>query len=564
MRTRRLATSVLLGALAVAGCGRKEPGGSGGGSLEISSDGPWAHDTDFRPEDVKIGGQVVLAMLSDPDSLNPYLSTSADTNDLLHQVFPRLMEEAPDFAKGPPEFHPYLAESWKQSEDERKITFKLRPDAYWSDGVPITAEDVRFSWATAKDKDVAWSGNSIKDFITNVVVVDPKTVTLEYSEVYPYQLMDANDGDIVPAHVFGKIPYADWKTKGSWTAEAGVGGGPYRVVEYVSQQQVVLEANPRYWRKGFPRIPKIVVRVIKDQDGMRDAFLSGGTDVLYTARPQDVKRYQETGRYRFFKHASRAFTYVGWNCERAPTDDRDVRRAFTLAINRADLVESLYYGFAKVGVSPIIRAFWAHDPSLEPWPYDPEEAKRLLDSKGWKPGPDGVRTKDGRRLALTATTNAGNQMRVQALTRIQANLREVGADVKIEQVEHTTWVERLRTHDVDAWYGGWNVATKIDEKPTWHSASRGRDGFNWGSYVNPRVDEIIDQARVMTDFDAAKPLWREFERIVHEDQPYTFVAEPMQLNFYRREIRNVKSTAAPGPYANLEEWWLEGGVAPPR
>jgi peptide/nickel transport system substrate-binding protein len=78
------------------------------------------------------------------------------------------------------------------------------------------------------------------------------------------------------------------------------------------------------------------------------------------------------------------------------------------------------------------------------------------------------------------------------------------------------------------------------------------------------VDELIDAARVMTDIEKQKPLWREFERIIHEDQPYTFVYEQQQLNFYRKEIRNVMSTASPGPYANIDEWWLEGGVAPAR
>jgi peptide/nickel transport system substrate-binding protein len=563
MRARPLRRLVWLVAPCVlAGCGKKSPGPSAGD--EVRSDAPWAHEKDFRPEDVRTGGQVVLAMLSDPDSLNPYLSTSAETDDVMRLVWPQLMVEHPDFAKGPPEFTPWLAESWEFSEDRSKLTFHLRKDAVWADGVPVTAKDVRFSLLAAKDKDVAWPGNSIKDHIRDAEVVDDKTVVLHYTEVYPYQLMDSNDGYILPEHVFGKTPFPEWKTKASWTKEAGVAGGPYRITDYVDQQRVVLEANPRYFRPGRPRIPSVVVRIIKDQDAIRDALLSGGIDVLHTARPLDVNRFRETGKFRFFRHASRGFGYAGWNCGRPPLDDREVRRALTHAINRTDLVESLFVGFAKVGVSPIIRSFWAHDPSLEPWPYDPDEARRLLDSRGWKVGGDGVRTKDGRRLSLTITTNSGNQLRVQACTKIQSYLQKVGVDMKIEMIDFNTWIERLRSHDIDAWFGGWFVATKVDEKPMWHSASRGRDGHNYADYSNPRVDELIDAARVMTDIEKQKPLWREFERIIHEDQPYTFVYEQQQLNFYRKEIRNVMSTASPGPYANIDEWWLEGGVAPAR
>jgi peptide/nickel transport system substrate-binding protein len=561
MRARRT-TLLLAGLLLSAACGKKDAPGSA--ADEVSSKGPWAHETGSKPEDVRSGGQVILAMLGDPDSLNPYLSTSAEADHIHRLIYPQLMVEHPDFAKEPPRFTPQIAESWEFSDDRKKLTFRLRKDAKWADDHPITARDVRFSWQVAKNKDVAWVGTSIKDFIHDVEVVDDHTVVLHYTEPSPYQVMDSNDGYIIPEHVFSKTPFGDWKTKASWTAEAGVGGGPYRVTEYTDQQRVVLEANPRYFRPGFPRIPKVVFRIIKDRDATRDAMLSGGIHVLETAKAVDVKRYRDTGRFRFFHHASRAFSYIGWNCGRAPFDDPELRKALTLGIDRQDIVESVYFGYARVGCSPIITAFWAHDTSLEPWPYDPDECRRMLDALGWKSVDGGTRARDGRPLSFTISTNSVNQERVQICTKIQAQLKKVGVDMKIEQVEPNTLAERLRVHDVEAWYGAWYVATKVDEKTMWHSSSRGRDAHNWANYANPRVDELIEKARVMMDFDQAKPLWHAFERIIHEEQPYTFMAEPEQLNFYRKEIRNVMSTAAPGPYANIEEWWLENGVEPGR
>jgi peptide/nickel transport system substrate-binding protein len=577
------AVTVLAAALSLSlgGCGKdsSKPSSSGGPASEsgseggpgqqrlgdeIKSDGPWAQDTYFAPDDVTPGGRVVLALLTDPDSLNPYLSTASEANDIHEQVFPRLTYEHPDFASRPPKFTPYLAESWEFSDDRKKLTFHLRKDAFWSDGVPITAKDVRYSWVTAKNKEVAWANTSIKDHIHEVEVVDDKTVVLHYSEVYPYQEMDATDGPILPEHVFGKIPYADWKTKASWTAEAGVAGGPYRVKEYVDQQHVTLEANPRYFRKGFPRIPTVVYRIIKDRDSVREALMSGGVDVMQQAKAVDVKRLREKKWFWFFNHTSRAYSYLGWNCAKAPLDDPALRRAITHAIDREDIVESVFLGYATVGTSPIISAFWAHDRDLKPWPYDPAEAKRMFDELGWKAGAGGKRAKDGRPLAFTVSVNSANQERKQICEKVQAQLARVGVAMEIELVEPNTLAERLRTHDVQAWYGAWNVATKVDEKTAWHSTSRGRDGYNWANYVNPRVDEIIDSARTMTDFDKATALWHEFEAIIHREQPYTFMSEPRALNFYRKEIRNVKSTASPGPYANLEEWWLEGGKEPAR
>ncbi len=523
---------------------------------EVRSESSWARDAADESQ-AKPGGSVVLLLLGEPDALNPYLSTSADVDDILRLVYPTLMREDVDYAKGPPRFDPYLAESWEFSADRRTLTFHLRKDMTWSDGVPVTAEDVRFSWRTAKDKDVAWVNNSIKDFIDDVKVVDPKTVALHYTETYPYQVMDANDGYIVPEHVFSKIPYADWKNHASWTAEAGVAGGPYRVAGYVPQETVTLEANPKYYRAGYPRIPKVTFRIIKNQQAQLDALLSGGVDALQSIRPGDAKRILDDGRFRLFNFMSRNYSYIGWNCARPPFDDAEVRRAMTLAIDREDLVESLYLGYAEVSSSSIISSMWAHDETLNPWPCDPDEAQKVLVARGWRKAGDGVFAKDGRRLSFTMKTNAENQLRVRAATRVQANLKEAGVEAKIEQVEFNLLAEQLRKHDFDAYAGAWSVATKVDEKPTFHSASRGYDGFNWVNYANPRVDEIIDKARVMSDFAAAKPLWVEFQRILHQDQPYTFVSEPRNLNAYVKGLRNVLS-AATGAYFNLEEWWWEG------
>jgi peptide/nickel transport system substrate-binding protein len=537
----------------VPACGKSD--GPRKKGIEIKNDKAWAKAPD-DPKTAKPGGQLVLPFLSEPDSFNPYLTTTADVDDVMKLVYPNLMVEGPDFSQGPPEFTPYAAASWETSADGKTITFHLQKDMNWGDGVPVTADDVRFSWETAKNADVAWTGNSIKDFIDDVKVIDPKTVAMHYTEVYPYQLMDANDGAIIPKHVFSKIPYKDWKTRGTWTAEAGKGAGPYRVTEYTAQERFVLEANPTYFKKGFPRIPKVTFRIIKSLGAQRDALLSGGLDVNQTLPPIEVKRVSDTGQFRIFNFLSRSYTYVSWNCGKAPFDDPEVRRAMTLGINRKELVESIYYGYAEVGASPIISAFWAHDASIKPWPYDRAEAEKILQARGWKKGSDGIYAKDGKRLSFTISVSASNEIRQKACTKVQAHLKLIGVEVKIELVDFNTLSERTRKHDFEATYGAWGVATKVDMKSTFHSSERGYDGHNFVDYSNPRVDEIIEKARIMSDFPAAKKLWSEFEQILQKEQPYTHVAEPRQLNVYRNKIRGVLS-ASTSPYHNLEEWWID-------
>ena len=552
MTSRR--SSALAGlALFLAACGNSETAKKKG--VEIRGDKTWAKAPD-DPKAAKPGGQLVLPFLSEPDSFNPYLTTTADVDDVMKLIYPNLMVEGADFSKGPPEFTPYAAASWEKSGDGKTITFHLQPDMNWGDGVPVSADDVRFSWETAKNADVAWPGNSIKDFIDDVKVIDPKTVALHYTEVYPYQLMDANDGAIIPKHIFSKIPYKDWKTRGTWTPEAGKSAGPYRVTEYTAQERFVLEANPTYFKKGFPRIPKITFRVIKNLGAQRDALLSGGLDVFQTVPAIEVKRIMDTGQFRLFNCLSRSYTYLSWNCGREPFKDPEVRRAMTLGINRKELVESLYYGYAEVGISPIISAFWAHDSSIKPWPYDRDEAERILKKQGWAKGSDGIYAKDGKRLSFTISVSSSNELRQKGCTKVQAHLKMIGVEVKIELVDFNTLAERQRKHDFEASYGAWGVATKADFKPTLHSSERGYNGHNFVDYVNPRVDEIIDTARVMNDFSAAKKLWSELEHILQQEQPYTHISEPRQLNIYRNKIRGILS-AAISPYHNLEEWWID-------
>jgi peptide/nickel transport system substrate-binding protein len=561
MSRSRSAISLLALVLAAGGCGKDAPPASArpGGAHhpnELRSATTWVQDVAPPPAGLEPSGSLVLALLGEPDSFNPYLSTTGDVDELLRFVFPQLMVEDPDFASKPPTFTPYLAERWETSDDGKTITFHLRKDMTWSDGVPITAEDVRFSWQAARDKDVAWVNHSIKDFIDDVKVIDEKTVALHYSERSAYQLMDANDGYIIPKHVFGKLPFKEWKTHPSWTKEAGVAGGPYRITGYTAQESVTLEANPTYYRKGHPKIPKVTFRIIKNQTAMRDAFLSGGIHVLPSVVPQDAKRILDHGEFRLFNCLGRFYSYVGYNCARFPFDQPAVRKALTLATDREDLVESIYLGYAVQGYSPIIKSLWAHDRTLAPWPQDPDAAAKLMEGAGWKRGADGFWQKDGKRLAFTIMTHSANQVRVRACTRLQSDWKEFGADVKIETPEFNQMIERLRKHDVEAWFGVWQVATKVDEKGIWHSESRGYDGGNHANYSNPRVDQIIDQARIMTDLEASKPLWSEFQRIVHEEQPYTFIAEQVLLNAVVKRVRNVKSAAAT-TYYNIDEWWLE-------
>lgn len=500
------------------------------------------------------GDTAVLTLLSDIDGFNPYISSSAEAHDVQELIFPRLMEEQPDYYAGPPTFVPHLVEALPTpGADGLSLRFRLR-EITWSDGAPLTSEDVRFSWQAARDDKVAWVSRSIVDFITDVEVHSPREFTVRYSAAYPYQLMDVNDVTILPRHVFGKVPFDQWQGFGTWEAQARVSGGPWLLERYVANQEIAFVPNPRYGDGSKPYLSRVVFRVQGNMETNLNALLSGDVDYMQSVLPKDAQRVLDDGDVLLYTYVNRAIGWIGWNCTRAPFDDLRVRRALSLAIDRENIVESVLYGYARPAGTVIISSMWASHQGLAPLEYDPDAAEALLEEAGWTRGEGGVRRKGGKPLAFVLVTNQGNDVRKKICEYVQASLKDVGAQVDIRLQDFNQMSQQLKQHNFDAYVGGMYVATKVDGKPTFHSSSA-VGGFNYPGYANARVDAIIDQARVMSDFKAAKPLWDELQTIMAAEQPYSPLYEPKGLVGVHKRFRNVRATA-PRPTFNLHEWWV--------
>lgn len=500
------------------------------------------------------GDTAVLTLLSDIDGFNPYISSSADAHDVQELIFPRLMEEQPDYYAGPPSFKPNLvADQPVPGADKRSLRFTLR-ELTWSDGTPLTAEDVRFSWQAARDDKVAWTSRSIVDFILDVKVESPREFTVSYSEAYPYQLMDINDVSILPRHVFGKIPFEQWQGYGTWEKEARVSGGPWVLDKYVPNQEITFLPNPRYWDAGKPYLSRVVFRVQGNMETNLNALLSGDVDYMQSVSPKDAQRVLDDGDVLLYSYVNRTISWIGWNCGRAPFDDAQVRRALSMAIDRENIVEAVLYGYAKPAGALIISSMWATNTKIAPREYDPDAAEKLLDAAGWTRSGDGVRSKGGKPLRFALVTNAGNDVRKKICEFVQSSLKDIGVEVDLRLQDFNQMSQQLKKHDFDAYVGGMSVATKVDNKPIFHSKGA-EGGFNYPGYKNARVDAIIDQARVMADFQAAKPLWDEMQQIMDAEQPFSALYEPKGLVGLSKRFRNVRVTA-PRPTYNLHEWWV--------
>jgi peptide/nickel transport system substrate-binding protein len=241
------------------------------------------------------------------------------------------------------------------------------------------------------------------------------------------------------------------------------------------------------------------------------------------------------------------FDYVGWNGAKKPFDDREVRRALTLGIDRNAIVEDLLYGFGRVSVGPLLSSWWSADPTLTAWPYDPREAERILAAKGF----DAAHP-----LAFELTTNAGNRVREAVTIKIQEQLGRIGVRVTPRSYEMKTFRERTTAGNYDAYVAGWRFGGKLDLKSIFGSVSVPPAGSNVVRYRSAEADRDLDALGVASDWRSAKDAYARLARRIHEDQPYTFLYEGRRIAAHRDRVRGVIIDVPSDPLARLDTFWL--------
>lgn len=501
--------------------------------------------------------RVVVGVRGDVSSFNPYTATNAFTQEIADLLFPRLLEESIEPGAAAPSFAPQLATAFRRSADGLVLTFELDPAARWSDGRPITASDVLFSHRVASDPDVGWVGREVKDSVISVTAADEHTVVYRFERNYPYQLMDAAEGNIVPRHVWGATAPATWPS--TPFLEAPVAGGPFALARYEPGTLIELERNGGVAEGTRPRLERVVFRVIPDAAAQVAELLSGGIDVLVDVPEEAIERIEAGGRHEIVRVPDLSYAFIGWNTARPPFDDARVRRALTAAIDREALIEGLIPRTGRPIAGPFPSLSWAHDPSLEPLDYDPASARRLLAAAGWEDEDgDGVLERGGRPFRFELDANQESLLRGRIAEVVAAQLAALGVRALPRRFEFATFIERHERHDFDAFVGSWRESTRVDLKNVFHGdAAEG--GYNYGAYADPELDRVIDEARAAGDPAAARALWHEAQRIIARDQPYTFLFERDRLHAVPLDLDGFE----PSPQSALrgvERWhWSAAG-----
>jgi peptide/nickel transport system substrate-binding protein len=496
------------------------------------------------------GGTIIVGEISDFESLNPMGTTDAHARDIYDQLFLELLDEQADFLT----FKPRLAESYSFSDDRKQLTFNIRRGLVWSDGTPVTAHDVEATFRLQTDPDAAWSSVHLKKHIERIEAVDDHTVVYHFGHVYPYQIMDAVDGAILPKHFIERY---EPKTVRTIPVEEIPTNGPFRIEKWIRGQSLTLVPYEGYFEEGKPYLEKVIFKIIPDQVTLLTQVRNGEIDCMESLPPREVDNLKQNNpNLEILTFPTRQYNYIAWNGARPLFRNIRVRRALTMAIDRQRIIDNLYYGYAEICTSPFVPLIWAYNPNIEPIPFDPDEARRMLAAEGFADTDgDGWLDKDGERFEFEIMTNYGNQIRMDTQVMVQEMLRKVGIKARPLALEWTVFLERYKANDFDAVVQAWRIGTKADLSPIWSCEARRVGGYNRVDYCNPTVDSLNALAASILDFEEARPLFYRVQEIIYEEQPYTFLYTLQALNAISRRIEGAKPDAI-SVYHNLHEWWI--------
>jgi peptide/nickel transport system substrate-binding protein len=495
------------------------------------------------------GGTMVIATTGDADVLLPPVTTTTLGSNVGDRIFCRLAELKLDLnTVDDSGFRPVLARSWEH-RDSTTIVFHLDPRARWQDGAPVTAADIAFTFAVYRDPAVNAPLAPNLAAIDSVTAPDSATVVFRFRRWYPEQLYDATyHMRILPKHLLDTIPRA--RLASSDFGRHPVGDGPYRFVDWQAGTQITLAADTT-WFLGRPHLARLVWRIIPDLQTAVSALLTGEADAMEVIPSRgQLERVQEDPEVRLVPYASPFYAGIVFNLRRPPFTDREVRRAIAMALDRKTIVQSVFGPFADVAVGATSPMQWVWSDSIRQLPFDTAAAARALDARGWRLARGRrVRLRAGSPLRFTLLVPTSSQVRQQAAVIVQAELRRLGVEMRIQPVEFTVMDRRTVAGEFDAAF----VSRTIDPSPASLLQFWGTGESNIGRYASPAFDSLTAAAARARTRAEAGPLWRRALEQLNDDAAAVFIFSPKNNAAIGPRLENV-SIRPDDWLATVTEW----------
>lgn len=438
------------------------------------------------------------------------------------------------------------------------VTFKLNRGITFSDGEPLTAGDVVFTYNMVMHPmvDAAVYRNEYGLKFKSVEAPDDFTVVFSFKKPFFDAFLEAASFRVLPEHFYG--PLTEEQVERINTVPGLImGSGPYKMIygpsDWAPGKEIILERNGRYWGES-PAIDRLVFREVTNDVARLAAFRNGDVDLFFRAVPEQyieylkddelVKRSQSIEAFR----PNDGYGWVAWNQmkngERTPFADKRVRRAMTMLINRQRIIDKALYGYGLIPSGPFNRLSPQYNPDVLPLPYDPEQARQLLAEAGYidRDGDGVVESEDGVPLIFKHTYPSSGTFWTNVSLSMKDSLAEGGVVLQPDPLEWSVFSEKVRSSDYDAISMAWGALIETDIHHAFHSSNIGDGANNFPAYRNPELDRLIDLARVTLDENERMRIWQKVHVILNEDQPYTFLYVRKFLTFIDGRYSNVRET----------------------
>lgn len=501
------------------------------------------------------GGVYREGIAGSPLHLNPLLSTfnlvDQDIDALIFRALARFDERG--------RVVPDLAEEWQISGDGRRYTVRLRPGQRWQDGVPITSEDVLFTFRTLQHPEFP-GDPTIAEFWRSVTIekVDELTVRFVLSEPLAPFLDELTTG-LLPAHIWQAVEDIALMDRSRLNTRP-VGNGPFQV-QALDAISMTLVPNP-YFPGPQPYLDAVNIRFYPDDASVLEAYRNGEVDGVGRILPQDLPMAEKIEDMHLYFSPVPGYVAILFNLRNPNTPffaEKEVRQALLHALDRQALIDRFLNGMGLIAHTPILPNTWAYTDQVTQYPYDPDRARALLDRAGWvdRDG-DGVRERDGRPLRFLLHGD-DDPARAGMLTAIAAYWRQIGVEAVPKPVTFAGLVgDFLVPRTFEAALVSWRLYGDPDPYPLWHSTQI-EEGQNYAGWDNGRADELIEAARRTHDPNRRITLYHEFQRLFADELPALLLYHPV----YAFGVRDTVKGVAVGPlhrpgdrHRTLANWYV--------
>jgi peptide/nickel transport system substrate-binding protein len=484
------------------------------------------------------GGKLVYGEYGRPATMDPVTSNDMVGLRLTELLFNGLVSFSPKN-----EVVPDLAASWEVSPDNRTYTFKLRPDAKWHTKIgdrALSADDVVGTLDVIRHPRTLTPLKAPYELVADARKLDASTVEISLKRPV-VNALGRLSFKVLPTFAL-KRP--DLLSRDDPFVQEPVGTGPFQLSQVSAEGDVVMEANPGYY-KGRPHLDRMVLKPFADKNVLTQGLLFNAVDMIVEVNPRDIAQIEGDKRFNLYPYNALSYAFFGHNCRNPHLAKKEVRQAISYAVNRQEMLDSFYAGRGTLVSGPFAPGSWAYNLDVKPLPFNVARAKELLASAGYtKTGSDGsLLGEDDKPLEFTLLIpiEKENETVKRVVLAFQNYLRQVGIKVKLEFREWQAWKQDVFVdHDFDMVIAVWAFDDSADISTLFHSGETAAWRNNFVGYSNPEVDALIVEAKTTLDREKQRTINQRLHSILAEEQPYTFLWTLTNYAAAHRKVRHVE------------------------